>query len=58
MEEDYPIFTYLYYYLHEYKKEEKISLSLSRDTLHVNGIKTATTKAEQKISLIIKQYIA
>lgn len=85
----------------EPKKEEKISLSLSRDTLHVNGIKTATaaatvenssgkvtyslsdtncmtinentgaiskittdvkvtatTKAEQKISLIIKQYVA
>ena len=27
------------------KKEEKISLSLSRDTLHVNGIKTATATA-------------
>ena len=30
---------------HEPKKEEKISLSLSRDTLHVNGIKTATATA-------------
>ena len=29
----------------EPKKEEKISLSLSRDTLHVNGIKTATATA-------------
>ena len=29
----------------ETKKEEKISLSLSRDTLHVNGIKTATAAA-------------
>ena len=29
----------------EPKKEEKISLSLSRDTLHVNGIKTATAAA-------------
>ena len=29
----------------EPKKEEKISLSLSRDTLHVNGIKTATASA-------------
>ena len=29
----------------ESKKEEKISLSLSRDTLHVNGIKTATATA-------------
>ena len=29
----------------ETKKEEKISLSLSRDTLHVNGIKTATATA-------------
>ena len=29
----------------EPKKEEKISLSLSRDTLHVNGIKTATSTA-------------
>lgn len=29
----------------EPKKEEKISLSLSRDTLHVNGIKTATANA-------------
>lgn len=33
----------------EPKKEEKISLSLSRDTLHVNGIKTATAKAEKNI---------
>lgn len=29
----------------EPQKEEKISLSLSRDTLHVNGIKTATATA-------------
>ena len=29
----------------EHQKEEKISLSLSRDTLHVNGIKTATATA-------------
>lgn len=29
----------------EPKKEEKISLSLNRDTLHVNGIKTATATA-------------
>ncbi|MCI5879219.1 MAG: InlB B-repeat-containing protein [Bacillales bacterium] len=29
----------------EPKKEEKISLSLSRNTLHVNGIKTATATA-------------
>ena len=29
----------------EPKKEEKISLSLSRDTLHVNGIKTSTATA-------------
>ena len=29
----------------EPKKEEKISLSLSRDTLHVNGTKTATAAA-------------
>ena len=29
----------------EPKKEEKISLSFSRDTLHVNGIKTATATA-------------
>ena len=29
----------------EPKKEEKISLSLSRDTLHINGIKTATATA-------------
>ena len=30
----------------EPKKEEKISLSLSRDTLHINGIKTATATAK------------
>ena len=29
----------------EPQKEEKISLSLSRDTLHINGIKTATATA-------------
>lgn len=34
----------------ESKKEEKISLSLSRNTLHVNGIKTATATAKVKNS--------
>ena len=32
------------------KKEEKISLSLSRNTLHVNGIKKATATAKDKNS--------
>lgn len=32
------------------KKEEKISLSLSRNTLHINGIKKATAKAKVKNS--------
>ena len=34
----------------EYKKEEKISLSLSRNTLHVNGIKKAKATAKVKNS--------
>ena len=37
----------------EPQKEEKISLSLSRDTLHVNGIKTATATVENSSGKVI-----